>query len=181
MGGYNTELPIMEDCDLCIRLHVAGPASFRSKVPVGAQLSSGAKLPAATSASAAGGLCWVQSDAAQAFLDQRGVSYSQDCVSDVPCSSTEPPPLRQRHRLTSSAAVADCSQGLAGSVTPARQPGARSSTVQPPTNGYSRWLISVKDWAVSHCRRRGRIAVVWFPVAHTSGRRLEALGNVKVS
>ena len=33
---------------------------------------------------------------------------------------------------------------------------------------------------MSHCRHRGRVVSVWQPVAHTSGRRLQAWGNLKV-
>ena len=91
-GGFDESLPIMEDADLCIRMHEAGPAAA--------------------------------------------------------CPSV----------------AAQCESG---------------------TSSNSRYLRSAEasspDDLKRHSRRRGRIKLVWWPMAETSGRRLAAWGNVKAT
>ena len=52
VGGFDENLPIMEDADLCIRMHEAGPASDAMPLPsVGRGGASGGDLLAGVTAS----------------------------------------------------------------------------------------------------------------------------------
>lgn len=166
VGGYDPELPIMEDVDLCIRLHEAGPSSYRSGSPIGKHPLTAAPTPKPSHPRerALGTSSRGQSGGDGATLIQDCGSCAEDRSSDIASSSADPQPLRQRRQPQVAAPAVE--GGKAAQPQPSRLVG---------------WLAALKVWAASHCRHRGRVRMEWWPVAHTSGRRLEAWGNFKVT
>lgn len=171
VGGYDPELPIMEDVDFCIRLHEAGPSSYRAESPIGPHPLTAVPSPAGDGPrerAAGASSSREQSNTEGAPLAQGYMPREEDTSSQVASSSSDPPPLRQRRQTSVAASLAGGGRSGAG------------TSDSSPTSRLAGWLAALQVWAMSHCRRRGRVRMEWQPVAHTSGRRLQAWGNFKV-
>ena len=172
VGGFNEQLVLMEDADLCIRLHLAGPCQALDEEASPAQ-------PHSTGRGGAGAQCGGQGGA-------RG-----DCTA--PCGAPAagwclPPGLDDRESLP---LLARSGAEEPAFLPPAPRDSGRFSAPQTPVghvtgSGAGRWPKGRQPGdsppgAPGPHRCRGRIVQVNDPAGHTSGRRMAALGNVRTT
>lgn len=161
----------MEDVDLCLRLHEAGPSSYRSESPVGKQpLQAVPWPPPSVPGEGAAG-----ESSSRRQKSDGGYFLSKDSSAHSSSGVSEPPSLRQRRQPAVAASA------VVGTAQLNPSSSASASAGQPRSSRPAGWFAGLQTWAASHCRRRGRVRQLWWPVAHTSGRRLEAWGNLKAT
>ena len=134
-AGFREDLVLMEDADLCIRMHLAGPCS----------------------ATGAGGL------QAQALR----------CGSCTRCAGSRAPTGGSQGRVVRPQPACQCagSARTSGHMLRSCAGSGRAGQRQRPPQ----WAVP-SGW---HCW--GRVVQINEPPAHTSGRRMAALGNVRTT
>ena len=163
--GFNPDLPIMEDLDLCIRLHEAGPLCTAPWPPLLFSPHSNS-IDDSTASHAE-----LQNNKTVASTRSSCRSVAPRPRSQLSSATTNCQPLcedTQRHQT-------HCH--ISSFSIPAPAPQQRSKAVSV---FLCKCTALLRSWARSHCKRRGTVRMVWQPVAKTSGRRLETWGNVKV-
>ena len=167
--GFKEELVLMEDADLCIRMHMAGPCMADVEAAL-TQPDTAANGSASTS-SGHDGRCTTGRAAAPSDADDGHTAGM------LPCGQESTPLLSE----------ACCQQALSGSCAGHGQASRPALPARQARLGKADWSMSNKPTqgtVVHHAvqsRCRGRIVQVNKPPAYTSGRRMAALGNVRTT
>ena len=171
VGGFDEALPIMEDADLCVRMHVAGPSADASGDGVLVNQSRKNDANEATGTSTGTGT---------------GTSSRPDRASDSEpfASSTSETSFEDSVRRARDEGYARGYDAAAANAA------ARRSAPRPTCEDFGKWRLEARKVGESPSyrredvrpegRRRGRVVLVNRLVT-TSGRRVEELGNAKAT
>ena len=169
VSGFNEQLVLMEDADLCIRMHMAGPSVALDEEAFPAQPHSDASWSAGPQCSGEG----------------RNRNDGDAACGGPAAGCCWPPgreslPLLARSRAEEAALVSPAARDP-GSVSASRTPVGHAAGSGADRWSQGRQLGARPPAAQGLGRCRGRIVQVNEPPGHTSGRRMAALGNVRTT
>lgn len=210
VDGYDDTLPIMEDLDLVVRLHDAGPLSNRESpanrlsIPENKVANENHTLQNPRALPADVNLEGAQSRGRLPTRQPVSLEYDSSHTSDHVQRAEGPLQGAEHHAKPSMSLPGICRRHVnrQSNIQNDRQAGRQSfnhldnqsdrqtvrQTGRQPCRGIicSAWrlllvVVSAAAAAFRGSSRKGRIRQVLWPPAVTSGRRLEALGNLRAT